>query len=338
VTDAVVAAAAESVAATAEDFKFEFYAGDNYLALPRDPQPWIIKGLVPANALMNIHGAPKAGKSYFALQLACAISDPQQQEFLDFRVHSHGPVLYLQVDTPREIWAERIENIKKEGLNINGVHFTDANLVPYPCSLDVRPIMEALRAKLAELRPVALVLDTLREVHEQDEDSSTEMKKVISSLVQIVKPTHTTLILISHSRKEFNMAGKKGGGKPPDDVINDNRGSGYVAGRMDMVAKLTQKTLMLKGRSIMDAKVPIERNKIGMVLTDSTKQESQQHLEAVMKMDHVPSDRKRADLLAALEGIEPAAARERIKKWRKHNGSAATGSSDSGTHQEGEEG
>ncbi len=302
---------------------FKFYKCDDYLALPRNPQPWLIEKLVPKGGAMNLFGQPKTSKSFAALGIASAISDPKCTHFLGHPVLEHGRVSYLQVDTPRDEWAGRVERLKAAGYSFDNVHFTDANLVPYPMEITEEAIRESLKAAIDEQKPLLLVVDTLREVHGQDENDSTGMRLVINSLVQATKSAGCGLLMISHSRKEGGLP-TKGGGQPANSVVSANRGSGYVAGRMDVIAQLTEKQLILKGRSIADRTLRVERDPSTYMLSlDKQKGEAESHLHYVLAVPDI-SDRARGDMLAALLNISVEAGRGRIRQFRERDKRSAS--------------
>lgn len=288
--------------------QFKFFNVDDYLVLPRDPQPWLIKGLIPAGGVTNLYGKPKGGKSYFALDIANAIGDVRREKLLDFDVVQHGPVMYLQVDTPRNEWAGRVERLKAAGYEFPQVLLTDANLVPYPPNVMVEAIQDALKKAVEVVRPKLLVVDTLREVHEDDENDSSVMKKVITALVGVTRGVGAGLLLVSHSRKENYEWG--------DNITDDQRGSSYVSGRMDMIIKLTPAHLLLKGRSIGEQRHMIEQDENYMLRKNAEKAENESHLKHVLGQTNL-TEKEKADLLAALAGIEPDAAKKRIQRYKK---------------------
>jgi hypothetical protein len=301
---------------------FQFYKGKDYLALPRDPQPWLIERMVPSSGVMNLYGRPKLGKSFGSLGIASAISDPTCTQWLGHPVLKHGPITYLQVDTPRDEWAGRIANIEQHGYNIDNIYFTDANLVPYPLDITVEDIKQELREIIRVQRPLLLIVDTLREVHGEDENDSKAMRNVINGLVAITKDTNTALLLVSHSRKEYSNH-KSGGDDDDGDLMDGNRGSGYTAGRMDVIAKLTAKHLIVKGRAIGMKKVGIDRDDAHMLVLDQAKSQKEANIKFVLSQPDM-SERGRAEMLAAMEQIEPEAARSRLKYYRKHQKVAET--------------
>ncbi len=307
---------------------FKWTWGKSYLALPRDPIPWLIDKIVPAGGLMNLYSQPKVGKSFLALGFALAVSNPDIDNWAGQKVLKHGPVLYLQVDTPRNQWGERIEKIVNAGHDISRIAFVDALLTPYPLDINVQAIKEALKADIAEIKPVLLVVDTLRESHDGDENDSKEMKRVITSIIECTKDTNTACLVVTHSRKDngFDKKGKGGGAgksEADDDIgmMDDTRGSSYVNGRMDVVSKLTPKGLRLKGRSIGSNKLSLEQNpQTQLWEPNAEKAESEANLKHVCTQKGL-KQRAMAELLVAMEPeLSIETARSRVRRWIDKNG------------------
>lgn len=238
-----------------------FWFGPEYLALPRPEQPWVVKNIIPQAGATNIYGKPKVGKSMLALQLASAIADPAISDWFGFPVMQHGPVAYLQIDTPRSIWAERVEQLAARGLRFDNVLFADIDETPYPFSLltnEFKPGagFEWLRENLFDrAQPLALIVDCLREAHQVDENKSEQMQQVIA-LLKAATPG-VAMVLLSHSRKENPLAGVN--------LIDDQRGSSYIAGRMDCILRVGEKSISLKGRTIPETSIGIARDENGLI-------------------------------------------------------------------------
>lgn len=300
--------------------RVQFFKGSNYLALPRDPQPWIIEKFIPTGGAVNIYAKPKIGKSYLALGIAHAINDPSVDEYLGCRVLKHGPVCYLQIDTPREEWASRIATMRTYAY-IDDIHFTDRMMVPFPFDIVNPLIADGLKEALDTIRPVALIVDTLREVHEEDENDSTGMKKVISSLVKATKDINCTLILISHSRKDFQN--KFGAGD--DNIMDDGRGSSYVPGKMDVICKMTPCHVIMKGRAITERRIAVEQlpeghPQEGRIILDSEKAENEANIKYVLAQEHLKTKKAQHEMLATMEDIDVETAKSRIRRYKeKHS-------------------
>jgi RecA-family ATPase len=222
--------------------------GSDYLALPRAPECWLVEGLLPTSGSLLIYGDPKTGKSYAALQLLCCLTSGT--EWLGFQVPQAVPAVYIQLDTPRTVWAGRVQELAEAGHPIEGVHFADREtLGTFPFNILNPEHFRLLSTSIADLNPGAVVIDTLRESHSGDENDSTEMQQVIAYLEAAVKPA--ALILVSHSRKPNPEAGLS--------LMNDNRGSNYVVGRMDGIVRFTKKSMQVSSRSLEEHNVELER-------------------------------------------------------------------------------
>lgn len=152
---------------------------------------------------------------------------------------------YLQIDTPREEWSQRIGRLTFTEPQPHELFIADMWQVPqFPFDvLDPQKIgMGWLRDQIAAVNPVVTIIDTLREVHGGDENDSTVMRNVIANLVAACRPS--AIVLLSHARKDSILTANG-----DDDMMDQGRGSSYVAGRMDVIIKLTAKRMMFKGRA-----------------------------------------------------------------------------------------
>lgn len=243
-----------------------FVPGPAYVQLPRAPETWLIEDLLPTGGAMNLYGKPKGGKSYLALQMAVAIST-NAPEVLGFKVRSHGPVCYLQIDTPRGLFATKYIDRISAHYDTSNVFIADSLITPYPFNI----LGEGgiwLRNNLAELitPPVLLIIDTLRELHSGDENDSSVMRNVmvaISAACRAVSPP-PALILLSHARKSDPKAPDDAG-----DLMSSNRGSNYISGRMDSILQIATKKkspdgyLNFQSRSIEEGSLKITRDDVG---------------------------------------------------------------------------
>jgi hypothetical protein len=201
-----------------------------------------------------VFGPAKAGKTYAVLDLAMAISDPTRTHFMEWEIVQHGPVWYLQIDTPRSLFiGDYVEQAISSGRCINGVSIADQEIVPYPFNIlgDGKPwLKDALQS--ADERPVAVVIDTLRDAHGADENDSGVMRNVVTSFVDALRPPLSApdhvkapaLILISHQKKL--QADQQ------LDLMSANRGSNYIAGRMDTVMRVAKGEIRAEGRVLQE--------------------------------------------------------------------------------------
>lgn len=227
-----------------------FHPGPSYLALPKDPQQWVIRDLIPVSGLVNLYGKPKSKKSRLVMGMAEAVANGRPH-WLSFEVCKHGPVAVLQLDTPRGEWSGRIQAMEQSGHSTANIHISDMLTSPFPFNaLDPAHVLW-LKTAMAAIQPVMVIVDTFREAFSGDENSSDTQKQVIGNLVQACRPA--AVIVLSHARKDsmFSQGGS-------DDLMGDNRGSGYLAGRMDCVIRMTPMTMSYQGRSVGRRNVPID--------------------------------------------------------------------------------
>jgi len=240
---------------------------------------------------MTLYGDAKVGKSYAAIQLACALS--QGGDWLGFPIRQTGPVVYIQLDTPRSLWASRLDALAEAGLPVHSLSFADRETLDlYPFDiLKTEPVVhrDVLREAILSLPkpPSVVIIDTLREVHGGDENDSTAMQAVLANLVVATQPA--ALILISHSRKPNADMGPS--------TINDLRGSNYVVGRMDAICQFQKRSIAFTGRAIEHGVIKTERTEAG---TWELAETEEQRIAAIIVEDPAyPSLRAKSKALAA---------------------------------------
>jgi RecA-family ATPase len=247
--------------------EYTFIDGDEYIDLPRETAPWIVEPLLSPGALLNIYGSPKAGKSRLALGLAIAISTGQDKWLDKYPIHQAGPVLWIEIDNSPAEWVQVLKDVRNEGYDLSNISFTDRDHCPYPFDL-LDPEMDhdkVLGGMIEEFRqrrgcdPVLIVVDTIREAHSGDEDKSTTLRNVITKLQGVCG--NAAILLISHSRKGGGLQATAGGNdndeeSGADRVMDGNRGSNYLVGKMQTVVRVTTTRgrthgyLTAEGRSI----------------------------------------------------------------------------------------
>ena len=204
----------------------------------------MVERLIPVGGLVNVFGKPKTGTSFFALGLAQAIINGDT-DWQGYPIQQHGPVAYLQIDTPREEWHSRLSHLNFQPQGHRTLWMADMWQVPeFPFNIlnPQRTEVRWLKESLEQIKPVLTIIDTLREVHGGDENDSTTMRNVLAELVGACRPS--AILLLSHARKDsiLTTSGE-------EDLMDQGRGSSYVAGRMDVVIKLTPKRMVFKGRA-----------------------------------------------------------------------------------------
>ena len=283
----------------------------DYLDLPREPQPWVVEKLIPVGGLVNVFGKPKSGKSFLMLGMVEAIAN-QAPDWQGFTIHKHGPVAYLQIDTPREEWAARVLRMSWSSSEATErLWIADMWQVPnFPFDI-LNPHKKELdwfRKEIARIKPIMVVIDTMREIHAGDENDSTVMRNVIATLVGICRPA--AIVLVSHSRKDSLLTSSGN-----DDLMDQQRGSSYVSGRMDVIIKVSPKRLVFKGRATGQLQFPIHQDERGFIHVEREAEEAfASAFERIIKEFPTESDNQHAERIARSLGISQSNAYRRIKK------------------------
>ncbi len=208
-----------------------------YVALERPQLCWVVDHLIPKPGLVVLLGEPFVGKSFMALKLALDVANGRP---FAGRQCSPGPVLYFQFDPSEFVWRERLIDLNRAGVSIGGPVY-----MPHPD--DNRRNMHILlpthqdfiREQLLNVDPVLVIIDVIREIHSLDENSSTDMKIVGDIMMDIF---HGRAIVALHHIT------KPKPGEPEARLINQARGSSYLAGKADALWLLTKTTLTIESR------------------------------------------------------------------------------------------
>lgn len=276
--------------------------GVTYRQLPRAPETWLLEPLLPVGGALLLYGSPKIGKSFAALQMACSLLDGSS--WMGFQVRTTGPVVYLQLDTPRSLWATRLDAFAAAGLPVDRLHLGDRETLDcFPFDIMQQDHMMKLRDALLVITPTVVFIDTTREVHNLDEDKSTSMKLVIARLQAVVHPA--ALVLITHDRKPAHDSSAS--------LINDSRGSNYLPGRMDGILRLTRKHLYYIGRAVEESSLTCKRDTQGF--WHAVCDETLPHLHTVLTDPTLTTLAAQARALAPLIERSEEAARSLIKRY-----------------------
>lgn len=153
---------------------------------------------------------------------------------------------------------------------------------------------------------MAVIIDTIRESHSGEENDSTIMRNVVNALQAAVYPA--ALILIAHARKPSAEGSR--------DIMADNRGSGYVVGRMDTIIHFGKSTATIAGRALETTTIPLTRRSDGMWQQRAEVKPVGLEDSAVTLLADNPSlsIRQIAPILAEQVGISFEAARKRLQR------------------------
>lgn len=228
---------------------------EDYVNLPRPSVHWLVDGLIPKPGIVLLVGEAKAGKSFLALDIALRVA---RGDKVLGQSTQKSKVLYLNLDMAEPEVRERGETLVKEGVDISAPNL----LVVHPED-ELRPLnilqpggyaWLAQTVKLAD--PALIVVDVLREVHTEEENDSTAMKRVFDGLEGAFK--HRAVLYVHHTKKF------------PADMVGDpnpvtaSRGSTYLTGKAHAFWLLYQSRLHIVTRSGESRKLHARRQVSGM--------------------------------------------------------------------------
>ena len=152
-----------------------------------------------------------AGKSWIALELAMAVAGGP--DLLEIGVDTTGPVLYLPAEDPELALRHRLFAAAPQ--------FDDAAREQLAETLEIVPLMgqavdlmvpawsEAITRMVEGKRLV--VVDTLRRFHSGDENSASDMARLLGVMEAICGATGASLLFLHHTGKSAALNG--GGGQ-----------------------------------------------------------------------------------------------------------------------------
>ena len=173
-------------------------------AIQVPPIEYVVDGILPLGSLTLLAAREKAGKSLLAVDLCCSVA--AGEPFLDRGV-APGPTLLVPAeDHVREVRDRIRERLAGRDeppvlvLPVNG--FTDDRIrLEDPASL------QGLFNLLVQEEIAVAVLDPMRELHHQREDSSDDMGPLLAPLRQMAHQTNAAIVLIHHMSRQGHARG-----------------------------------------------------------------------------------------------------------------------------------
>ena len=195
---------------------------------------YIIPNMLPEVGRIALYGVAKKGKSFLALQLAFAVC--QGIPFLGHEVAKPGPVLYLQFDTPPELWQDRLKKLQAAGVSIpDNLYVLHPSTQPRRANLLDGAQSHAIHDMLTARLPALVIVDVLASVHHLKENEADDMKQVIGRLNNLF---HGRAYAIVHHTSKPNLQPGAGQHSPS----SAGRGSSYLGGEMDANWLLTSQS------------------------------------------------------------------------------------------------
>ncbi len=267
IDDQEVGTILNSVYSYPNELEFKTMAWAELIGQEEPEIEFLIEGLLPVGCLLILAGKPKLGKSLLALLFAISVSLGIQ--LWDKRVNQGG-VLFISTEDgvirlKKRIW-KMLGNPNKHNPNC---HFFVGN-----CILTDKKVMEALKAKVVELKPKLIILDPLINLFKGKElNSGEDMNAVLRPLQELAKETGACVLVIHHARKSSG-----------EDSIDVIQGSITISGVADgLLIMRSLKSDDEEKRAVLevilkDAEIP---NKVVLKLNDNLKWDVEGEFEEV---------------------------------------------------------
>ena len=161
---------------------------------------WLIQSMWSLAAVGIIGGAPKCCKSWLGLDMAVSVASGTP--CLDrHAVHCQGTALVFLAEDAIVTVRARIEalcrhrNLKIENLDLYAI-------TAPALRLDLGDDQQRLSATLDTLRPKLLVLDPLVRLHRLDENSASDISKLLGFLRELQRKFDCAIVLVHHASKK----------------------------------------------------------------------------------------------------------------------------------------
>lgn len=266
------------------------------------PEPqWIIPGVIPTGFTL-VGGAPKLGKSWFALQIAQAVA---AGGYTFGKKIEKGNVLYLALEDPARRLKDRMVRQKWE--------------IGMPCDfLTVGKYQETigdlrngggekLNNYITGRDYKLIVIDTLSRAISGDQNDAMEMTNWLTPVQEIAHETNCCIMLLDHHNKIGSS-----------DAVRDVLGSTAKGAMADTIVGLYRE------RGKPDARLTVT----GREVEEQTLNLRFDRETGAWQLDNNPLaglTAEQSDLILALEGIEPATTRQIAealgKQWPENKGS-----------------
>jgi len=194
------------------------------------PPKWLIAGLLQSGGLSVLYGLPGSGKTFLAVDIACAVATGRQW---NERSTVGGAVLYVATEDPSGV-AVRLRayceeySLLEEEVDLrawrNGLNLLEDKSV------------ESLIDEVKSIEHLKLVVvDTFAQSMPGDENSSQNMGQAIRSLQRIRSAADCSLLVIHHAGKDTSrgMRGWSGLEGATDTVICLSDRSGIIEAKVE---------------------------------------------------------------------------------------------------------
>lgn len=190
------------------------------LTVPVPDTDWLVEDFLVSSEASVLAGDGGVGKSWITMALALAVAGGEEK-FLGLKVRKHGPVVYVDEESSRELLIQRLNAL---GFDPK-VHLPNLEVIWYQ-GVDLLNEPERLLEDVREIEPVLVIADSLSRVAiGAEENSNTDMTRLMrAGVVPLARETGAAVLLTHHTDKD---------GRGP-------RGATAIRNAADQVISVTQ--------------------------------------------------------------------------------------------------
>ncbi|MEC4683064.1 MAG: AAA family ATPase [Nitrospirota bacterium] len=176
------------------------------------PPVYVLPSLRPRTAGLIV-AQEGVGKSFLALEISLAKATGQ--DMTGIGVTGPGNVIYFSKEDPPKIIEERLQSIapfipnegiaRADALEIVSLYGKPATLASEKSTVNEKLIRQIIKTGSGK---DLLIFDTLRKLHDLEENSSGEMKILLEIFDRIALETGAAVLLIHHTNKSANLNGQ----------------------------------------------------------------------------------------------------------------------------------
>lgn len=170
---------------------------------PMPEVPWLVQDLIPFGGVTAMTGDSNTFKTFLTSTLAGSVA--HGEPYLGHFSTQKGKVLIIDEEN------HRLYILRKRFTEMGIPETEDIQVLSQQnLKLDTEKDVRALRALLDQERPILVILDALVRFHSKEENSSTEMAKVMGAIRSLTADDRA-VVLIHHHKKEQQGFKRKGG-------------------------------------------------------------------------------------------------------------------------------
>jgi len=183
-----------------KDDTFHAIHVEEVLKMTPKPFPWVAKNIIPEHALTVIAGDTGCGKSLISFYFADRISKGKDilnnPEFATKKCN----VLIVDQEMNEDDYIDRAQKICEGRPNI---YIAYEQRIRVTEEKRLNEIVEFAKEKEIGL----IMFDTFSKIHQGDENSNTEMTKVLDILVNLARQHNISIVVIHHHNKNKDASG-----------------------------------------------------------------------------------------------------------------------------------